>query len=82
MEVFKFAIEYDIDDILDACCTFFEKFVNSTNVCDYIQIAYSNNFEELKKKCLKFLIEKKKEIDSSKVADLPKNILSDLLTAL
>uniref|UniRef100_A0A914Y578 BTB domain-containing protein n=1 Tax=Panagrolaimus superbus TaxID=310955 RepID=A0A914Y578_9BILA len=82
IEIFRFAIEYDIDDILNSWCSFFEKFVDPSNVCDYIQIAYSNNFEELKKKCLKFLIEKKKEIDSSNVADLPKNILSDLLTAL
>uniref|UniRef100_A0AC35GRU0 BTB domain-containing protein n=1 Tax=Panagrolaimus sp. PS1159 TaxID=55785 RepID=A0AC35GRU0_9BILA len=75
MEIFNFADRYDIQDIMDACCSYFEESVNETNVCEYIQIAYSKNFEELKQKCLKILVEKKKEIDASKFADLPKNIL-------
>uniref|UniRef100_A0A914QGH1 BTB domain-containing protein n=1 Tax=Panagrolaimus davidi TaxID=227884 RepID=A0A914QGH1_9BILA len=77
MEIFKFAERYDIQNIMDACCSYFEEFVDVTNVCEYIQIAYSKNFEELKQKCLKILVEKKKEIDASKFADLPKNILID-----
>uniref|UniRef100_A0AC34F8Z1 BTB domain-containing protein n=1 Tax=Panagrolaimus sp. ES5 TaxID=591445 RepID=A0AC34F8Z1_9BILA len=81
MEIFKFSLEYGIQEIMDACCLFFEKTVDPANVCEYIQIAYSNNFEELKKKCLKILVEKKKEIDATKFAELPKNILSDFFTA-
>uniref|UniRef100_A0A914Z3X4 BTB domain-containing protein n=1 Tax=Panagrolaimus superbus TaxID=310955 RepID=A0A914Z3X4_9BILA len=78
IDVFKFGVEYGIQDIMDACCSCFEKSVDSTNVCEYIQIAYLNNFEELKKKCLKILIEKKKEIDASnKLANLPSNIILD-----
>uniref|UniRef100_A0AC34GXE8 BTB domain-containing protein n=1 Tax=Panagrolaimus sp. ES5 TaxID=591445 RepID=A0AC34GXE8_9BILA len=73
--VFKFALHYDIKDLIDACCSFFEKSVDPANVCEYIQIAYNQNFEELKKKCLKVLVEKKKEIDASKWNDLPKNII-------
>uniref|UniRef100_A0AC34FBY9 BTB domain-containing protein n=1 Tax=Panagrolaimus sp. ES5 TaxID=591445 RepID=A0AC34FBY9_9BILA len=77
MDVFKFAFKYDIKDLIEACCSFFEKSIDASNICEYIQIAYSNNFDELKKKCLKYLCKKKKEIDSSKVAELPKNILFD-----
>uniref|UniRef100_A0AC34FTC5 BTB domain-containing protein n=1 Tax=Panagrolaimus sp. ES5 TaxID=591445 RepID=A0AC34FTC5_9BILA len=73
--VFKFAFHYDIKELIDACCSIFMKSVNPTNVCEYIQIAYNQNFEELKKKCLKLLVEKKKEIDALKWNDLPKNII-------
>uniref|UniRef100_A0A914QBJ1 BTB domain-containing protein n=1 Tax=Panagrolaimus davidi TaxID=227884 RepID=A0A914QBJ1_9BILA len=76
-EIFKFAVKYKIKMLMDACCSFFEESVNPANVCEIIQIAYSNNFEALKQKCLKILVEKKKEIDPSKFADLPKNIISD-----
>uniref|UniRef100_A0A914P3A3 BTB domain-containing protein n=1 Tax=Panagrolaimus davidi TaxID=227884 RepID=A0A914P3A3_9BILA len=61
-DVFNFAKRYGIHDIMNACCLHFKESVNSTNVCELIQIAYSNNFEELKQKCLKILVEKKKEI--------------------
>uniref|UniRef100_A0A914PRC1 BTB domain-containing protein n=1 Tax=Panagrolaimus davidi TaxID=227884 RepID=A0A914PRC1_9BILA len=77
IDVFKFALEYGIQELMDVCCTFFEKSVSSENVCEYIQIAYSNNFEELKQKCLKVLVEKKKEIDALELAVLPKNIIID-----
>uniref|UniRef100_A0AC34FSY0 BTB domain-containing protein n=1 Tax=Panagrolaimus sp. ES5 TaxID=591445 RepID=A0AC34FSY0_9BILA len=73
--VFKFGLHYDIQKIMVACCSFFEESVAPKNVCELIQIAYSNNFEELKKKCLKTLREKKKEIDASKWNDLPKEII-------
>uniref|UniRef100_A0A914PZP7 BTB domain-containing protein n=1 Tax=Panagrolaimus davidi TaxID=227884 RepID=A0A914PZP7_9BILA len=77
MKVFKFAVKFGIHDLIDECRSFFAKSVDSTNVCDFIQIAYSNNFDELKQKCLKILAEKKEEIDLTKVAELPKNILFD-----
>uniref|UniRef100_A0A914QF65 BTB domain-containing protein n=1 Tax=Panagrolaimus davidi TaxID=227884 RepID=A0A914QF65_9BILA len=76
-EIFKFAVKYNIKMLIDACCSYFEESVNPTNVCELIQIAYSNNFEGLKQKCLKVLVEKKKEIDPPKFAHLPKNIFSD-----
>uniref|UniRef100_A0A914P8D7 BTB domain-containing protein n=1 Tax=Panagrolaimus davidi TaxID=227884 RepID=A0A914P8D7_9BILA len=76
-EIFKFAVKYNIKMLMDACCTFFEESVNPANVCEFIQIAYLYNFEELKQKCLKVLAEKKKEIDPRKFADLSKNILID-----
>uniref|UniRef100_A0A914Q540 BTB domain-containing protein n=1 Tax=Panagrolaimus davidi TaxID=227884 RepID=A0A914Q540_9BILA len=66
--------------LMDACCTYFEESVNPSNVCELIKIAYSNNFEELKQKCLKILVEKKKEINPRKFAELPKNILIDFFT--
>uniref|UniRef100_A0A914R560 BTB domain-containing protein n=1 Tax=Panagrolaimus davidi TaxID=227884 RepID=A0A914R560_9BILA len=75
--VFKFAVKFGIHDLIDACVSFFKDSVDSTNVCEFIQIAYSNNFEDLKQKCLKILVQKKEEIDSAKVAELPKNILFD-----
>uniref|UniRef100_A0AC34FTB4 BTB domain-containing protein n=1 Tax=Panagrolaimus sp. ES5 TaxID=591445 RepID=A0AC34FTB4_9BILA len=77
MEVFKFAVKYDVKLLIEACCSFFEESVVPENVCEYIEIAYDNNFEELKQKCLKILVEKKKEIDASKIAALPKNIVVD-----
>uniref|UniRef100_A0A914PE00 Uncharacterized protein n=1 Tax=Panagrolaimus davidi TaxID=227884 RepID=A0A914PE00_9BILA len=77
MKVFKFAVKFGIHDLIDECRSIFEESVDSTNVCEFIQIAYSNNFDELKQKCLKILAKKKEEIDSTKIAELPKNILSD-----
>uniref|UniRef100_A0A914P5X7 BTB domain-containing protein n=1 Tax=Panagrolaimus davidi TaxID=227884 RepID=A0A914P5X7_9BILA len=77
MKVFKFAVKFGIHDLIDACVSFFEDSVNPTNVCEFVQIAYSNNFDELKQKCLKILVQKKDEIDLTKVAELPKNILFD-----
>uniref|UniRef100_A0A914QCI9 BTB domain-containing protein n=1 Tax=Panagrolaimus davidi TaxID=227884 RepID=A0A914QCI9_9BILA len=79
-DVFKIAERYCIRDVTKACCLYFVESVNSTNVCELILIAYLNNFEELKQKCLKILVEKKKEINASKFAELPKNILIDFCT--
>uniref|UniRef100_A0AC34FM50 BTB domain-containing protein n=1 Tax=Panagrolaimus sp. ES5 TaxID=591445 RepID=A0AC34FM50_9BILA len=73
--VFKFALHYGIKELNDICSSFFAKSVDPTNVCEYIQIACSNNLEELKKKCFKVLFEKKTEIDASKWNDLPKEII-------
>uniref|UniRef100_A0AC34F2N9 BTB domain-containing protein n=1 Tax=Panagrolaimus sp. ES5 TaxID=591445 RepID=A0AC34F2N9_9BILA len=62
----------------DACCSVLVKSVDPSNVCELIQIAYLHNFEELKKKCLKMLVENKHEIEASKAEKLPKNILVDI----
>uniref|UniRef100_A0A914Q9N9 BTB domain-containing protein n=1 Tax=Panagrolaimus davidi TaxID=227884 RepID=A0A914Q9N9_9BILA len=77
-KVFKLAVKFGIQILIDACRSFFEESVDSTNVCEFIQIAYSNNFKELKRKCLLILVQKKDEIDLTKVAELPKNILFDI----
>uniref|UniRef100_A0A914NZU1 BTB domain-containing protein n=1 Tax=Panagrolaimus davidi TaxID=227884 RepID=A0A914NZU1_9BILA len=77
-EVFKFAIKFGIQILIDECRSVFEESVDSTNVCEFIEIAYSNNFEHLKQKCLRILAEKKEEIDLTKVAELPKNIFFDI----
>uniref|UniRef100_A0AC35GGY0 BTB domain-containing protein n=1 Tax=Panagrolaimus sp. PS1159 TaxID=55785 RepID=A0AC35GGY0_9BILA len=74
-KIFQFAYGYDIDD---ACCLHFEKTVNVENVCEFIQIAYENGFEELKQKCRKFIASKKKEIDPLKIMELPKEIIVDV----
>uniref|UniRef100_A0A914NX78 BTB domain-containing protein n=1 Tax=Panagrolaimus davidi TaxID=227884 RepID=A0A914NX78_9BILA len=79
-KIFKFAVKYNIKMLMDACCTYFEESVNPSNVCELIKIAYSNKFEKLKQKCLKILVEKKKEINPRKFAELPKNILIDFFT--
>uniref|UniRef100_A0A914R542 BTB domain-containing protein n=1 Tax=Panagrolaimus davidi TaxID=227884 RepID=A0A914R542_9BILA len=76
-EVFKFAVKFGIQHLIDACVSFFKDSVNPTNVCEFIQIAYSNNFNELKQKCLQILVQKKEEIDPTKMAKLPSNILFD-----
>uniref|UniRef100_A0A914R3W6 BTB domain-containing protein n=1 Tax=Panagrolaimus davidi TaxID=227884 RepID=A0A914R3W6_9BILA len=75
--VFEFAIKFGIQILIDECRSIFEESVNPTNVCEFIQIAYSNNFDEFKQKCLKILAEKKEETDLTKFAELPKNILFD-----
>uniref|UniRef100_A0A914PWQ6 BTB domain-containing protein n=1 Tax=Panagrolaimus davidi TaxID=227884 RepID=A0A914PWQ6_9BILA len=77
MEVFKFAINFGIQHLIDACVSFFEQSVNPTNVCEFIQIAYSHNFEHLKQKCLRILAEKKEEMELTKIAKLPQNIFVD-----
>uniref|UniRef100_A0A914QWJ2 BTB domain-containing protein n=1 Tax=Panagrolaimus davidi TaxID=227884 RepID=A0A914QWJ2_9BILA len=77
MKVFKFAVKFGIQILIDACVSIFEESVSPSNVCEFIQIAYSNNFDELKQKCLKILAEKKEEIDPTKMAKLPSNIVVD-----
>uniref|UniRef100_A0AC35FKA4 BTB domain-containing protein n=1 Tax=Panagrolaimus sp. PS1159 TaxID=55785 RepID=A0AC35FKA4_9BILA len=77
MKVFKFAVKFGIQILIDECRSFFEESVDSTNVCEFIQIAYSNNFDELKQKCLKILAEKKEEISKAVLDELPKNIIVD-----
>uniref|UniRef100_A0AC35FSL0 BTB domain-containing protein n=1 Tax=Panagrolaimus sp. PS1159 TaxID=55785 RepID=A0AC35FSL0_9BILA len=69
-EVCKFAVTYDIQKLINACRLSFEKSVNPSNVCEIIQIAYSDNFEELKQKCLEVLIENKNEIGKSQIAKI------------
>uniref|UniRef100_A0AC35FAB5 BTB domain-containing protein n=1 Tax=Panagrolaimus sp. PS1159 TaxID=55785 RepID=A0AC35FAB5_9BILA len=77
MKVFKFAIKFGIQTLINECRSFFEESVDSTNVYEFIQIAYSNNFDELKQKCLKILAEKKEEIDPTNIAKIPSNIVFD-----
>uniref|UniRef100_A0A914QBH3 BTB domain-containing protein n=1 Tax=Panagrolaimus davidi TaxID=227884 RepID=A0A914QBH3_9BILA len=76
-EVYKFAVKFGIQILIDACLSFIEDSVNPSNVCEFIQFAYSNNFDELKQKCLNILVRKKEEIDPTKIAKLPSNILFD-----
>uniref|UniRef100_A0A914P314 BTB domain-containing protein n=1 Tax=Panagrolaimus davidi TaxID=227884 RepID=A0A914P314_9BILA len=76
-EAFKFAVKFGIQHLIDACVSFFKDSINPTNVYEFIQIAYSNNFDELKQKCLQILVQKKEEIDPTKIAKLPSNILFD-----
>uniref|UniRef100_A0AC34G5Y5 BTB domain-containing protein n=1 Tax=Panagrolaimus sp. ES5 TaxID=591445 RepID=A0AC34G5Y5_9BILA len=75
MNVFKFAVKFEIQELIDACCSFFKESVDPTNVCEYIQIAFSNNFEELKQKCKQIMVENKAEIEFTNLADLSKDIL-------
>uniref|UniRef100_A0A914PV29 BTB domain-containing protein n=1 Tax=Panagrolaimus davidi TaxID=227884 RepID=A0A914PV29_9BILA len=67
MDVYKFAVNFDIQDLIDACCSIFVESVNAENVCEYIQIGYSKNFDELKQKCKQIMIENKREIDQTKL---------------
>uniref|UniRef100_A0A914P4I6 BTB domain-containing protein n=1 Tax=Panagrolaimus davidi TaxID=227884 RepID=A0A914P4I6_9BILA len=76
-EIFKFAIKFGIKILITTCLSFFEESVDSTNVYEFIQIAYSNNFDELKQKCLQILVQKKEEIDPTKMAKPPSNIVVD-----
>ena len=52
-----------------------EEIVDVQNVCEFIQIAYANNFEALKQKCRRILVEKKNQINSNSIKQLPKEIL-------
>uniref|UniRef100_A0AC35F786 BTB domain-containing protein n=1 Tax=Panagrolaimus sp. PS1159 TaxID=55785 RepID=A0AC35F786_9BILA len=78
MDVYKFAVNYDIHGLINACCSIFLESVNAENVCEYIQIGYSKNFEELKQKCKQIIIQNKREIDDTKLKALPKDILFDV----
>uniref|UniRef100_A0AC34G0Z3 BTB domain-containing protein n=1 Tax=Panagrolaimus sp. ES5 TaxID=591445 RepID=A0AC34G0Z3_9BILA len=85
ISLFKFAAAYNIPDLLKECCAFVVQRMDvllSSSICEYIKIAYEYNLEELKEKCLKILVEKRKEIDAFEFADLPKNILSDFFVAV
>uniref|UniRef100_A0AC34FKS3 BTB domain-containing protein n=1 Tax=Panagrolaimus sp. ES5 TaxID=591445 RepID=A0AC34FKS3_9BILA len=82
LSLFKFAAAYNIPDLLKECGAFVVQRMDvllSSSICEYITIAYEYNLEELKQKCLKVLVEKRKEIDASKFAGLPKNIIIDVL---
>uniref|UniRef100_A0AC34G753 BTB domain-containing protein n=1 Tax=Panagrolaimus sp. ES5 TaxID=591445 RepID=A0AC34G753_9BILA len=46
VDIFKFAVKYEIH----------EKQIDYSNVCEFIQIAYTQKIEKLKKHCLKFLV--------------------------
>uniref|UniRef100_A0A914P1M4 BTB domain-containing protein n=1 Tax=Panagrolaimus davidi TaxID=227884 RepID=A0A914P1M4_9BILA len=77
-KLFEFAEKYCIEELKESCCTHFADNLSTENVCDIIQIAYSNNFEELKQKCKKLMTEKKAEIDQTKLKALSKDILFDV----
>uniref|UniRef100_A0A914QHU5 BTB domain-containing protein n=1 Tax=Panagrolaimus davidi TaxID=227884 RepID=A0A914QHU5_9BILA len=77
VNVLKFAITFRIQHLINVCVSTCEELISVTNVCEFIQIAYANNFEELKQKCLKVLIENKEDINPAKIAEIPKNILYD-----
>jgi hypothetical protein len=77
-KLFDFANKYSIHALKEACCSYFEDKLTSKNVCEVVQIAYSNGFDGLKQKCKKILTEKKAEIDSVELKELPKDILFDV----
>uniref|UniRef100_A0A914PNH1 BTB domain-containing protein n=1 Tax=Panagrolaimus davidi TaxID=227884 RepID=A0A914PNH1_9BILA len=78
-DVIHFIKEYAIFPLTVDCCKKLDESVTIENVCDIVQIAYSNNFESLKQKCLKLLSETKMAISSLKFKELPKDILVDML---
>uniref|UniRef100_A0A914QJ93 BTB domain-containing protein n=1 Tax=Panagrolaimus davidi TaxID=227884 RepID=A0A914QJ93_9BILA len=78
-DVIRFFTEYAIFPLTDDCCKKLDESVTIENVCDIVPIAYSNNFESLKQKCLKLLSETKMSISPLKFKELPKNILVDML---
>uniref|UniRef100_A0AC34F8R7 BTB domain-containing protein n=1 Tax=Panagrolaimus sp. ES5 TaxID=591445 RepID=A0AC34F8R7_9BILA len=77
-KLFDFANKYSMPSLKEACCSYFEDKVNTKNVCEIIQIAYSNNFDGLKQKCKKILTGHKEEVNASKLKELPKDILFDV----
>uniref|UniRef100_A0A914PH62 Uncharacterized protein n=1 Tax=Panagrolaimus davidi TaxID=227884 RepID=A0A914PH62_9BILA len=80
--ILEFATKYNIPKLMESCSINANYLtVTKTNVIEFIQIAYDYNLEKLKQKCLKFLAEKKKEIDIAK-SKLPYNILIDLINVL
>jgi hypothetical protein len=76
-KIFGFASKYSFSNIMKACSNYFENDISPENVCEIVQIAYTNNLEDLKQKCLQILVENKKEIDSLKLKELPKDIFYD-----
>uniref|UniRef100_A0AC35GMS3 BTB domain-containing protein n=1 Tax=Panagrolaimus sp. PS1159 TaxID=55785 RepID=A0AC35GMS3_9BILA len=81
-DILKFAKTYDFTELKEACCTYFKETVDPKNVCEFIQIAYSHDIEELKEKCKQIMNEKKAEIDQYKLKALPKDILFDLYVSI
>ena len=55
--------------------------MDATNVCEIIQAAYENNYEALKQKCIRTLVDNKEIIGKGKVNSLPQPILCDILFA-
>uniref|UniRef100_A0AC34G7I4 BTB domain-containing protein n=1 Tax=Panagrolaimus sp. ES5 TaxID=591445 RepID=A0AC34G7I4_9BILA len=77
IDTFKLAAKYGIQELMELHYATVEKQIDYTNVCQFIQIAYTQKIEKLKKHCLKLLFENKHLYIN--MTSLPQNILIDVL---
>uniref|UniRef100_A0A914PI21 BTB domain-containing protein n=1 Tax=Panagrolaimus davidi TaxID=227884 RepID=A0A914PI21_9BILA len=79
----KFADKYGMKGLKKACLqSLNDQNLNVENVCEIVKIAFEQNYTLLKQKCLKFIIEKKAELGSEKLSNLPNEILVSTILSL
>uniref|UniRef100_A0A914YNM3 Uncharacterized protein n=1 Tax=Panagrolaimus superbus TaxID=310955 RepID=A0A914YNM3_9BILA len=78
LQLYHFAEKYSLRDLKNVCCKKFDEILCPKNVCEIIQIAYANYFEELKLKCIEMIRSNTEEIDESELKDVPKEIYTEI----
>uniref|UniRef100_A0AC34FRR0 BTB domain-containing protein n=1 Tax=Panagrolaimus sp. ES5 TaxID=591445 RepID=A0AC34FRR0_9BILA len=80
-ELLSFAKSYEIQKLKERCLSHFESSLNPSNVCDIIRVAYENNYEALKQKCIQTVVQNKGTVGKDQINSLPPPILCDILFA-
>uniref|UniRef100_A0A914QIX9 BTB domain-containing protein n=1 Tax=Panagrolaimus davidi TaxID=227884 RepID=A0A914QIX9_9BILA len=78
IELYHFADKYSLRDLKKKCCNKFDKLLSFKNVCEIIQIAYANYFEELKLKCIEMIRLNTGKIGESELKTLPTEIYAEI----
>uniref|UniRef100_A0A914P0H7 BTB domain-containing protein n=1 Tax=Panagrolaimus davidi TaxID=227884 RepID=A0A914P0H7_9BILA len=78
IELYHFSDKYSLRDLKKVCCNKFDKLLSVKNVCEIIQIAYANYFEELKLKCIEMIRLNTEKIGESELKALPTEIYAEI----
>uniref|UniRef100_A0A914PG06 BTB domain-containing protein n=1 Tax=Panagrolaimus davidi TaxID=227884 RepID=A0A914PG06_9BILA len=78
IELYHFSDKYSLRDLKKVCCSKFDKLLCAKNVCEIIQIAYANYFEELKLKCIEMIRLNTEKIGESQLKALPTEIYAEI----
>uniref|UniRef100_A0A914PM84 BTB domain-containing protein n=1 Tax=Panagrolaimus davidi TaxID=227884 RepID=A0A914PM84_9BILA len=78
IELYHFSDKYSFRDLKKVCCSKFDKLLSLKNVCEIIQIAYANYFEELKLKCIEMIRLNTEKIVESELKALPTEIYAEI----
>uniref|UniRef100_A0A914PGC6 BTB domain-containing protein n=1 Tax=Panagrolaimus davidi TaxID=227884 RepID=A0A914PGC6_9BILA len=79
-ELLQFATKYSMAELKTKCIETLYDTVTTENVCDIVTLAFDNNSDSLKEKCLQILSKEKSKIDKEKLQTLPPSILVACLT--
>uniref|UniRef100_A0A914Q8C1 BTB domain-containing protein n=1 Tax=Panagrolaimus davidi TaxID=227884 RepID=A0A914Q8C1_9BILA len=79
-ELLQFATKYSMAELKTKCIETLYDTVTTENVCDIVTLAFDNNSNSLKEKCLQILSKEKSKIDKEKLQTLQPSILVACLT--